>query len=73
MAMQQLGTSKDIFKATGYWSLLKRAIYRHDSQFDTTDKPWCAVQKAAKEATAEDVRKLTRSMDRQAVKKVTAS
>ncbi|KAF4718522.1 hypothetical protein FOZ63_011875, partial [Perkinsus olseni] len=56
--------SPDLNPIENYWGLLKRAIYRQGAQFDTTDQLWSAIQKAAAEVTAEDVRKLTCSMDR---------
>ena len=46
------------------WSIIKRKVYVRGKQFTSKDELWNVIQAAAKDISADEVSKLTSSMDR---------
>ena len=49
------------------WSIIKRKVYANSKQFRSKNELWNAIQAAAKEISADEVLKLTSSMDRRLI------
>ena len=62
--MEWPACSPDLNPIENLWSVIKRKIYAGGKQFGSKDELWNAIQVAVKEISADDVKKLTSSVDR---------
>jgi transposase len=59
--------SPDLNPIENLWSIIKRKIYANAKQFRSKDKLWNEIQVAGKDISADEVSKVTSSMDRRLI------
>ena len=59
--------SPDLDPIENMWSIIKRKVYASGKQFSSKDELWNVIKGAAKDISADEISKLTSSMDRRLI------
>ena len=62
-----LHNSPDLNPNGNMWSIIKRKVYANGKQFSSKDELWNVIKDAAKEISADEISKLTSSIDRRLI------